>query len=115
MVEVLTVPPMNQFNMDNINQFTALELRNKCASANESLREHCRNMGFNEYPYILSSRATPQQMRGWLLYHFPAEFYIGRVEVGICAGRRVNRGVQHTTSGIFSDVNGNVVAGMRKF
>jgi len=112
MVEVLTVHAIrnNRFNMDNIHQFTALELRNKCADANQRLRDYCREMGFDEYPYILTSRATPQQMRGWLLYNFPAEFYIGRVEVGMCAGRRVNRGVEQTTNGYFTDV-----AGMRKF
>lgn len=100
----------NQFNKDNINQFTALELRNKCSIANQRLHDYCQKMGFDEYPYILSSRATPQQMRGWLLYHFPDEFYIGRVEVGMRAGRHDNRGVEHTTNGFFSDV-----AGLRKF
>lgn len=96
--------------MDNIHQFTAQELRTKCSNANQRLRDYCQEMGFNEYPYILASRATPQQMRGWLLYHFPNEFYIGRIEVGIYAGYRVNRGVEHTTDGYFPGI-----AGMREF
>jgi hypothetical protein len=96
--------------MDNIHQFTALELRSKCANANQRLREYCQDMGFIEYPYIQTSRATSQQMRGWLLYNFPDEFYIGRVEIGSIAGYHKNRGIQYTTDGYFSDV-----AGMQKF
>lgn len=105
-VRIVHAMKNNPFNKDNINQFTALELRKKCSIANQRLYDYCQDMGFNEYPYILSSRATPQQMRGWLLYHFPDEFYIGRVEVGIYAGYRVNRGIEHTTNGFFSDVAG---------
>lgn len=112
MAGVLTVHAMRntRFNKDNINQFTALELRNTCSVANTRLREYCQDMGFDEYPYILSTCATPQQMRGWLLYHFPDEYYTGQVEVGICAGRHVNRGIKYTTDGSFPNV-----AGMRRF
>ena len=67
-------------------------------------------MGFDEYPYIVTSRATPQEMRGWLLYHFPDQYRVGKVEVGMCAGRHVNRGIKYTADGNFPDV-----AGMRRF
>lgn len=112
MVGVLTVPANrnNRSNMDNVNQLIARELCCTCSIMNTRLRNHCQNMGFEEYPYIMTKRATPQQMRGWLLYHFPDQFYKGRVERGVCAGHRDNRGVEHTTNGYFADV-----AGMRKF
>ncbi len=112
MARVLTVHALRnrRFNQDNVNQFTAQELRNKCSNANLCLREYCQNMGFDEYPYIVTSRATPQEMRGWLLYHFPDQYHVGKVEVGMYAGHRVNRGIKYTADGNFSDV-----AGMRRF
>lgn len=99
----------------NVQQFTAVELRVICSNAGHRLRKFCQQERFPRYPYILTSRATPQQMRGWLLYHFPSEFYIGRIEVGAIAGRRVNRGVEQTANGKFYNVEGVKVAGMKNF
>jgi hypothetical protein len=91
------------------------ELLATCAVANDTLREHCLQQGFEEYPYIILRRATPQQMRGWLLYHFPQTYSTGRMEHGIIAGKRLNRGVAFTNNGIFYDVAGAQIAGMKKF
>ena len=102
---------LTNFDKDNINQFTASELRAKCSSANQRLRIFCQDQGYSEYPFILTSRATPRQMRGWLLHHFPSDFYIGKCEIGIIAGHHVYRGVEHTSNGFFSDG----IAGMKKF
>ena len=117
MIEVLQVPAMknNHFNKDNLNQFTLSELRTLCSTANHHLRNYCQEMGFDEYPYILTTHATPQQMRGWLLFHFPTEYHLGRMEVGSIAGHHVNRGVERTTDGRYFNVNNTEISGMHKF
>ena len=105
---------MRRQNMLNINQLTALELRTMCTTANTRLRDECIRMGFDEYPYISITHSTPQQKRGWLLYHFPGEFYNGRTERGAIGGHRRNRGVVETTNGCFYDADGAKVAGMKQ-
>jgi hypothetical protein len=106
---------MRQKNMDNINQYTLTELKKLCSSANQRLHDACRSEGFTQYPYILTTRATAQQMRGWILYHFPGEYYNGRIEIGLIAGLRIHRGVQHTADGYFYCDNITQIAGMREF
>ncbi len=99
---------------DNINQYTLAELRSICSVANQQLYDGCKNWGFDKYPYILTTRATAQQMRGWLCYHFPSQYYIGRSERGANGGHLTNRGVEQTDEG-WIVCAGRAIAGMKSF
>jgi len=105
----------NIYDLDNVNQFTKTELVVMCNQANHRLRVHCMRKGFKRYPCISVTRATPQQMRGWLLYHFPQHYYNGPIERGAIAGRIQNRGVEVTPNGTLWNGAGKRVAGFRIF
>ena len=99
----------------NVNQYTKTELKVICSNANTALQRHCAREGFDRYPCIIVARASPQQMRGWLLYHFPREYYNGSSERGAIAGHRVNRGIEITHNGVYRGNDGARVAGMKRF
>ena len=86
-----------------------------CRHANTVLQRHCASEGFDKYPHIIVALASPQQMRGWLLYHFPREYYNGSMERGAIAGHRVYRGIESTHNGSYYNNNGERVAGMKRF
>ena len=77
----------------NVRELVKSELRGHVRNALDVLYSH--NFSNEDDFYINIAHASPQEMRGWLLHHFPTDYKAGAQPDGSEGGHKKNRGIEY--------------------